>query len=170
MQPPDSGWYAVQTKPRQEQLAADNLLRQNFTTYLPKLRTSKHLHGRWTPVVEPLFPRYLFIQVNPNEHNIAPVRSTLGVAKLVKFGAELISVPQRVIDYLRENEDPETSQISDQAPRFKKGEQLEILDGPFRGLNGIYEVDSAADRALVLISLLGRDSKVAIHHDALRQL
>ncbi len=165
---PESAWYAVQTKPRQEQIAEDNLQRQEYITYLPRLRTSKRRHGHWTAVTEPLFPRYLFIRLDPAEHSIAPVRSTVGVARLVKFGAELKSVPAQVIDFLKENEDPVTCEIVDNSPRFKKGARLEILDGPFQGLNGVFQLDSAEDRALVLISLLGRVSEVAIHHDALR--
>lgn len=35
------GWYVVYTKPRQEQTARQNLLRQHFEVWLP-------LMGKWT--------------------------------------------------------------------------------------------------------------------------
>ncbi|MFT5483004.1 MAG: transcriptional antiterminator RfaH [Halieaceae bacterium] len=169
MLPCEAKWYAVQTKPRQEQLAADNLLRQSFHTYLPKIRTKKHRRGKWAPVVEPLFPRYLFICVDPTETSIVPVRSTIGVAGLVKFGSQLKPVPGSVIDYLQNNEEPESHERQDTKLKFVPGERLEILDGPFKGLNGIFQLDKSEDRALMLISLLGRDSEVAIEHNVLRK-
>ena len=124
---PSAAWYAVQTKPRQERVAEDNLARQDYTTYLPRLKTSKHRRGQWVDVVEPLFPRYLFIHVDPDEHSIAPVRSTLGVANLVRFGHRLKPVPTRVIDYLKQHEDPATHELADPAPRFTKGQRLEKI-------------------------------------------
>ncbi|MFP4155860.1 MAG: transcription termination/antitermination NusG family protein, partial [Halothiobacillaceae bacterium] len=31
------GWYVVQTKPRQERIAEENLSRQNYAVYCPRL-------------------------------------------------------------------------------------------------------------------------------------
>ena len=91
-------WYAVQTKPRQEGTAALNLQRQHFHTYLPKIRLRKRRRQQWHKVVEPLFPGYLFIKVAPGEQSTAPVRSTLGVVGLVRFGSQLQSVPPQIIN------------------------------------------------------------------------
>ena len=96
----------MQTKPRQEPIAEENLQRQGYDTYLPRIRLRKRKRNKWVDAVEPLFPRYLFIQVDPDQHSLAPVRSTLGVAKLVRFGQLLRPVPESVIDYIRQHEDP----------------------------------------------------------------
>lgn len=60
--------YAVHAKPRQEGVANDNLERQGYVTYLPKILVRKRRRDKWVKLVEPLFPRYLFIQVNPEQH------------------------------------------------------------------------------------------------------
>ena len=77
-------WYAIQTKPRQEAIAQLHLQRQRFETYLPQILLRKCKRDKWTKIVEPLFPRYLFIHIDPDENNLAPVRSTRGVTGLVQ--------------------------------------------------------------------------------------
>jgi len=155
-------WYAVQTKPRQEAIAERHLQRQHFETYLPKVLLRKRRRAKWTKVVEPLFPRYLFIHVDPDESSLAPVRSTHGVAGLVRFGHSLKPVPESVIDYLRQTENPDTHQHHAEDWPHRSGDTVEVLEGPFKGLTGVFQVATAEDRALLLIDLLGRQNSVAV--------
>jgi len=160
-------WYAVQTKPRQESLAEDNLCRQDYETYLPKILVRKRRRDKWTKVVEPLFPRYLFIRVDADQHSLAPVRSTLGVASLVRFGQVLQPLPDSIIAYLRQAEDPDTQQqLADDWPH-RSGDTVHILEGPFAGLNGVFELTTGESRAMLLIELLGRSNKVIVEMNAL---
>ena len=160
-------WYAVQSKPRQELIAEQNLQRQGFTTYLPRIRLRKRKRDSWVDAVEPLFPRYLFIHVDPDQNSLAPVRSTLGVAGLVRFGQLLRPVPGAVIDYLKQLEDPETQQRQAEVWPHQPGDTLEVLEGPFANLTGIYQMPLGEDRALLLIELLGRSNSVAVAKEAL---
>lgn len=160
-------WYAVHTKPRQEAVAELHLQRQHFETYLPKVLLRKRRRDKWTKVVEPLFPRYLFIRVDPGESSLAPVRSTQGVAGLVRFGQLLRPVPACVIDYLRQCEDAESRLRQGETWPHQSGDTLDILDGPFAGLSGVYQMPQGEDRALLLIELLGRSTSVALDRDVL---
>ena len=160
-------WYAVQTKPRQELTAEQNLQRQGFVTYLPRIRLRRRRRNKLRDAVEPLFPRYLFIQVDPDQDSLAPVRSTLGVAKLVRFGQLLRPVPDKVIDYIRQCEDPETQQRHAETWTHQPGDTLEVLEGPFANLTGIYQMPLGEERALLLIDLMGRSNSVAVERDAL---
>jgi transcriptional antiterminator RfaH len=162
-----TNWYAVQAKPRQELIAEQNLQRQGFVTYLPRIRLRKRKRNKWVDAVEPLFPRYLFIQVDPDQDSLAPVRSTLGVAKLVRFGQLLRPVPVAVIDYIRQYEDPETQQRHAETWPHQPGDTLEVLEGPFANLTGIYQMPVGEDRALLLIELLGRSNSVTVAKEAL---
>ena len=160
-------WYAVQSKPRQELIAEQNLQRQGFTTYLPRIRLRKRKRDSWVDAVEPLFPRYLFIHVDPDQDSLAPVRSTLGVAGLVRFGQLLRPLPEAVIHYLKQLEDPETKQRQAEVWPHQPGDTLEVLEGPFANLTGIYQMPLGEDRALLLIELLGRSNSVAVAKEAL---
>ncbi len=160
-------WYAVQTKPRQEDTAERNLQQQSFQTYLPKIRVRKLRRDKWTKAVEPLFPRYLFIQVDAEQTSLAPVRSTLGVAALVRFGHVLKPVPDSVIDYLKQTENPETHQHHADDWPHQPGDAVAILEGPFAGFKGIFKAASADERAMVLIDLLGRQNAVGVKMDSI---
>ena len=158
-------WYAVHTKPRQEATAERNLQRQGFAIYSPKIRVRKLKRNKWVKVVEPLFPRYLFIQVDPDQHSLAPVRSTVGVAGLVRFGQQLRPVPDTVIAFLRQAENPETHQHHADEWPHRSGDEVEVLEGPFKGLSAIFQAATSEDRALLLIDLLGRQNTVDVAMD-----
>jgi transcriptional antiterminator RfaH len=160
-------WYAVQSRPRQEALAELNLDRQGYQTYLPKILLRKRRRDKWTRVVEPLFPRYLFIQVDSKQQSLAPVRSTLGVAGLVRFGQLLRPVPNSVIDYIRQAENPETHQQHADAWPHQPGDTVQVLDGPFAGLSGIFQAPTGEERAMLLIELLGRQNTIDVAMDAI---
>ena len=159
-------WYAVHSKPRQEEQAQQQLQRQGYATYLPRMRLRKRRRGKWAKVVEPLFPRYLFIRVDASEQSLAPVRSTLGVAGLVRFGHLLRPVPDAIIDYLKQQEYAGTGLRSDDACPHQPGDEVEILEGPFAGLSGIFQTATGEERALVLLELLGRQNPITVAMDA----
>lgn len=155
-------WYTVHSKPRQEITAEQNLQRQGFETYLPKIGLRKRKSSKWVKIVEPLFPRYLFIRVDPGQHSLAPVRSTTGVAGLVRFGNLLQPVPPAVIEYLKQVESLETAQHPADDWPHQPGDKVDILAGPFAGLSGVFQVATGQDRALLLIELLGRQNTATV--------
>lgn len=158
-------WLVVRTKARQETLALENLERQDFESYLPMLQLRKRRRNKWTEVVEPLFPGYIFVHVDPDQTSITPIRSTLGVNGIVRFGNALVPIPDDVILFLKQSEQPDTGHHHSDKPLFQKGDSVQIVDGPFTGLQGIYQMDKGEDRVMILIEILGRQSSVAIKLD-----
>lgn len=157
-------WLVVKTRPRQEERARENLERQGFQAYLPKFSVKRRLRGKWRSSVEPLFPGYLFIYINPEETSLSPIHSTLGVSDLVRFGHQLVPVPESVIEYLRQRE----SEPADAATSlFSHGKAVDVLEGPFAGLPAIYQVANGADRATIMITLLGRKNSVSVPFDSI---
>ncbi len=160
-------WYVVHTKPRQEMLAQTHLHRQAFRTYLPLIAQTRRRRDRRVEVILPLFPRYLFIQVNLREQCTAAVRSTLGVTAMVRFGDQLLPVPDSVIAYLQASTDADTGLHRLHAPRFQKGDKVRVDRGPFAGLEGIYQAERGEDRFMILLDFLGRQTPVTLSSDAL---
>ncbi|NDC62375.1 MAG: transcriptional activator RfaH, partial [Betaproteobacteria bacterium] len=74
-------WYAVHSRPKQEQRALENLQNQGYEAWLPMITLEKLRRGRVTEVVEPMFSRYLFIRLDMEHTNWTPIRSTLGVSR-----------------------------------------------------------------------------------------
>lgn len=158
-------WLAVYCKPRQELVARENLERQGFRTYLPRLQVRRHRRGKWMHAVEVLFPRYLFIRVDPAQHSIAPVRSTLGVVGLVKFGGQPAVIADEVIEMLLQHEDHDTGLHHDDRPQFSVGEPVRLVHGPLAGMEGVYSQEDGELRVMVLLDLLGKANQIAVNRD-----
>jgi len=155
-------WYAIHTKPRQEMLAAENLQRQEFEIYFPRIKQAQRYRQQWRDKIEPLFPRYLFIRLDLGKDNIAPIRSTRGVAKLVSFSGQPATVPDPLIDALIQSADPDTELLHPESTLFEAGETVTIVDGPLEGLEAIFKARDGEARAIILLKLLGKTQQVRI--------
>jgi transcriptional antiterminator RfaH len=158
-------WYAVCCKPRQEAVAEENLLRQQFEVYLPRIRTRQRRRGQWIDAVEVLFPRYLFIRIDPLQRSAAPVRSTRGVVGLVRFAGQPAVVPDPVIATLMQREDPVSGLHNDTRPLIRAGESIRLVDGPLSGMEGVFTQEDGETRVIVLLELLGKANKVTVSRD-----
>ncbi|MFO7747651.1 MAG: transcription/translation regulatory transformer protein RfaH [Orrella sp.] len=154
-------WYVVHTKPRQEERARLNLERQGFGCFLPTFAKKKITKKSLEVVREPLFSRYLFIELDTklSGKSWAPIRSTLGVSKLVSFGTEPARIDSRLIDWLRAQETALSQ--TPQSP-YQPGDLVEIKEGPFKGVQAIYQIDDGESRAMVLIELLQKPTKLQV--------
>jgi transcriptional antiterminator RfaH len=158
-------WYAVCCKPRQEAVAEENLQRQGFHVYLPRIRIRQRRRGQWTDAVEVLFPRYIFMRVNPLRRSTATVRSTRGVVGLVRFGGKPALVPDAVIEALLQREDAATGLHQDNRPPLSAGEAVKLVDGPLAGMEGIFTQHDGHKRVIVLLELLGKANRVTVSRD-----
>jgi transcriptional antiterminator RfaH len=159
-------WYLIHTKPRQEALALVNLSRQGFECYMPMLKLQKIRRRKTALVDEPLFPRYLFIRLDTSGtgQSWSPIRSTLGVTQLVKFGGTPAKVDAQLIDLIRARE-----QSSPAQPIFTAGEYVVVADGPFAGLDAIYQTTDAESRSLILLNILSKPVSMRIDTASLRK-
>jgi transcriptional antiterminator RfaH len=158
----NTAWYVVHTKPRQEGRALENLQNQGFTCFLPTMQVQKLRNQRVQVVTEPMFSRYLFIQLDDQTQNWGPIRSTLGVSKLVSFGPQPAKVPPEFVAFLQEAP-PETLERM-----FAPGDNVQVAAGPLQGLEGKYLAHDGETRAFVLIELLGQPQKLRLEMETLR--
>lgn len=159
-----SAWYAVMCKPRREALAEANLLNQGYRVYFPRLATQHRRGGKWVDTVEPLFPRYLFLSPSNDRQGLAPVRSTLGVSNLVRFGGQAATIPESLVEALRRRQDPATGACA-QRSLFKHGAAIKLRAGPFTGLDGVFDIEAGENRVIVLLDFLGKINKVKVCRD-----
>jgi len=154
-------WYLVYTKPRQEEIALTNLHRQGYGVYLPRVRQARKRQGRRTMVVEPLFPRYLFIHLDTHTDNWGPIRSTLGVASLVRFGREPARIPDELVVFLRTREgEAGLHEWAEQS--YRAGDRVRVAEGAFRGYEGILLARNSRERVVVLLDILGRQVRTLV--------
>jgi transcriptional antiterminator RfaH len=157
-------WFVIHTKPRQEQRALENLQRQGFSVWLPTIDVEKVRRGKLTHVIEPMFSRYLFIQLDKTQSNWSPIRSTLGVSKLVSFGNIPAVVPDALIESLRQVSGAQQELL------LKEGDAVRFVSGPLQGLEGILQQRDGELRAMVLIELISQPQRINAQLTDLRPL
>lgn len=155
-------WFLIHTKPRQEGIALENLERQGYPCYLPMLPAEKLRQGKLVTLQEPLFPRYLFIQLGQGAtaQSWSPIRSTRGVSRLVSFGNEPARVPADLVQMLQTHESDRSQDVQ---TLFKSGDKVLIQEGPFAGLEAIYQMKDGEGRVMVLIELMSKPAQLKLH-------
>ncbi len=152
-------WYLLYTKPRGERLALENLTRQGYRAYLPMLRARRRRERRYYNVIVPMFPRYLFLQLNDQDEDWGPIRSTLGVANMVRFSSHAAVVPDGLVEALRQREDADGVQCLPEA-KLKPGDRVRICDGVMAGYEAIFEARSGKERVVLLLELADHSARI----------
>jgi transcriptional antiterminator RfaH len=158
-------WYVIQCKPREERRALENLERQRFSCYLPMLAVEKLRHGSVRAVPEPLFPGYLFISLDELTDNWHPIRSTRGVIQLVRFRDYLVSVPDAMIEAIRERLASDRPRI----PYLRPGERVRITEGPFSDVEAIFIANDGQERVVLLMNILNREQHMSFPAGTVRR-
>jgi len=164
IQPKQKAWYLVYTKPRQEGLAQENLARQGYGVYLPRVRLMRKRQGRPVAIIEPLFPRYLFIQLDTQSDNWGPIRSTFGVASLVRFGNEPAKVPDDFVAHLKAQEGQDGLHEW-AAPKLHLGDRLRVTEGPLKGYEGVLLAKTGQARVMLMLDILGKEVRAHLSPD-----
>jgi len=170
MQPFQTGntWFLAQFKPNSHKIAERNLRRQKFQTFLPLHEETKRRAGRFTTTLRPLFTGYMFVAFDASKGGWRAINSTYGITRLVSFSDDPQPVPLDLISRLMLRCDEGGKLLP---PRIlKPGDAVEISGGPFAEFVATVEKVDPDQRVWVLLDLMGRTTRVAVHSKALRQV
>lgn len=158
-------WYCVSFLKQKERLAIQHLERQDYRVLCPRIqRTVTHARKRVTKYV-PLFPAYLFVQLDISSQRWRPIDSTLGVSHIVKTAG----LPARVDDKFMEKLVTAAGQDGLLAfdEDLKPGEKVRAVGGALHDQIGTLCRMKESDRVVVLMSLLGRQVEVTLEKSQL---
>jgi transcriptional antiterminator RfaH len=153
-------WYVVHTKARQELLSA-GLLEQRLavTVLLPQVRQRSRGQMR----AAPLFPGYLFVELDLDQTEASAINNTPGVIRLVAFGGAPKPVPARVIEALQARLAEIDAQGGLPQHPFKEGDRVRLKDGPLAGLEAVFVGPMRpAERVRVLLEFLGQEQEALV--------
>ncbi len=157
-------WYVLRTRPRAERQVSVLLVMRDAKHYLPLVRGSRS--GKR---MEPLFPGYVFCRVEIPSVQWVEIRSLPGIAYVLNAQGGPVPVPEELVESVRARVEMENS---GRAPsRFKPGDRVRILRGPFQGLEAAFDRRlSSSGRSQVFITLLSRLVPMEIHEAELSKL
>ena len=146
-------WYVVRTEPRAEYLAADELKRDGYDIYLPRVTIPQTSGKR---LERPLFPGYLFLRCDPQTQGWPTFRKGNRVSGWVDFGGVVPSLPDGVVTALMQRLETVNSQ-GGLWKRFRPGDRVRVSSNNLQSLAEVTEeAKSPQSRVKVLLRFMGR--------------
>jgi len=156
-------WYALHTKPRQEQRAVENLAAWGVEALAPQLRLKSN-----SSFPQFLFPGYIFARFDASRM-LRKVRFTRGVWYVVCFGEEPAPIAEEVITELRSRLDERG--FVRKADPLRRGDLVMIESGPLKDFMGVFEDDlPQSERVRILLKTVGYSAHVDISRFAVKKL
>ncbi|MEC7729632.1 MAG: transcription/translation regulatory transformer protein RfaH [Pseudomonadota bacterium] len=156
-------WYALQHKPAQGDRALQHLQNQDIACFYPKITVEKIKAGKRTKKLEPLFPGYLFVNLEQTDPMWAKLRSTRGVIRVVGFANKPAPISDDVIQHIKAS----LESVAEQGG-IKPGQAVQLNEGPFEGINAIFQAYDGEARAIVLINFMQKQQTVKVPVSALK--
>jgi transcriptional antiterminator NusG len=161
-------WYVLHTKSRFESVVNEGLIKKSIEVFLPKVQVKSKRRDRKAMIRVPLFPGYLFVKsdLNPNEH--LEIVKTVGAVRLIGNKDGPIPVPSDTIKSLEIMVGENNPVIT--GTRFKKGERVMVVYGPFTGVIGTFVRYRGKGRVIVNIEALGQFAGVDVSEEDIEKL
>ena len=128
-------WYVLYVKSRHEFVAHNELIKKDVETFLPAVKRLRQWKDRKKWIDFPLFPGYLFININPSPESFLSVLKTGGDINLLspEPGHPTPVSPDKVgsLQVLIES-----GRDIDIYPELKEGTRVRVKRGPIQGAEG----------------------------------
>ena len=151
-------WIAVRSKPRSEKIVSNELNKKGIESFLPLIKKRQQWSDRKKWVEFPLFPSYLFARIELKDSLY--IMNTHGVNTIVKFGDKVITVEDEVVNSIKLA--LEGGYELHPMKYFTIGDQVEVIDGPMKGVVGIVE-DKLKNENRLVIKIDALQQAVAVH-------
>lgn len=163
----EARWFAIYTGFRKEKYVQQELTGKGIETYLP-LMTHTRQYVRKTKTVElPLISCYVFVKIKKRKY--VPVLETEYVHGFVKFSKNLISIPEKEIELMRQVVG-EKLVVSANPYRWEAGDEVEVATGSLTGLRGKLVKRNNKREFLIQLEHLGYSLQLSVPTHLLRKV
>ena len=168
-------WYVVHTQSGYEKKVKQNLEARTqsmnaedkiFEVVIPMEDVIEFKNGRKVVVQKKVFPGYLLVRMDLDDHAWYVVRNTPGVTSFVGSGnipgmrSEPIPLDETEVKQILRHMGVETPKFR---VAFTKGQSVRVTDGPFAEFIGtVDEVNPERNKVKVLVSIFGRETPVEL--------
>ena len=155
-------WYVMRVTYQREIAAQEQLEEQGIETYVPLKRVRKLVKGRLIWRKEAALHNYIFVHSSIDKIQNIKTRDIPYLRYLMGTDPDGERRPQYVRDEHMANfiaiTSQETEKIKYLEPDFidlKVGDRVKVLEGPFKGLEGVYMRTSGRHEKRVVVKILG---------------
>jgi len=160
-----AAWYVVRTKTGAEDRAEWHLKNQGFEVYLPRYRKQVRHARKTSTVLRPLFPGYVFVNMDMGQQRCRAINGTFGVISLVQFGDATRPISTAIIDAIRQREENGAVNLAPEG--LQKGDRVRVRSGAFADHTALLEEVSDDKRVILLLDLMGRAVRVSARKEDL---
>ena len=157
-------WYAIYTRPREEDRADSNLRAWGVETFSPKLKEKcrRRYSNQVTYSIKPLFSRYIFAKFDASVL-LQKIYYTRGVHSVVCYADQPAIIDGQIIDEIKARvRDDGFIQLEDEDD-FKQGDKVTIQEGSLSGISGVFHRGlKDSERVLILLTNAKYQVSVAI--------
>lgn len=157
-------WIAVYTKSRHEQIVINELSKKDIESFCPMFKERRQWSDRKKWVHFPLFRSYVFARIHLKE-NIFVLQS-IGVNKIVKFQNKISIIPDQVINDIKNIVDG--GYKIQQVDYFIKGDEVSVVSGPLKGVNGIIQDLKGDSRLIMKVEAIRQAFSIEISSEQLK--
>ena len=157
-------WIAVYTKSRHEQIVINELSKKDIESFCPMFKERRQWSDRKKWVHFPLFRSYVFARIQLKENIF--VLQTIGVNKIVKFQNKISIIPDQVINDIKNIVDG--GYKIQQVDYFIKGDEVSVVSGPLKGVNGIIQDLKGDSRLIMKVEAIRQAFSIEISSEQLK--
>ena len=157
-------WIAIYTKSRHEQIVVNELSKKGIESFCPMFKERRQWSDRKKWVHFPLFRSYVFARIHLKENIF--VLQTIGVNKIVKFQNKISIIPDQVINDIKNIVDG--GYKIQQVDYFIKGDEVSVVSGPLKGINGIIQDLKGDSRLIMKVEAIRQAFSIEISSEQLK--
>ena len=157
-------WIAVYTKSRHEQIVINELSKKDIESFCPMFKERRQWSDRKKWDHFPLFRSYVFARIHLKENIF--VLQTIGVNKIVKFQNKISIIPDQVINDIKNIVDG--GYKIQQVDYFIKGDEVSVVSGPLKGVNGIIQDLKGDSRLIMKVEAIRQAFSIEISSEQLK--
>ena len=158
----DKKWFIAQIKPNSYNSAIQNLERQGFETFLPKMEITQRQENKFLVKNVYVFPGYMFVYFDPHIIAWTKINSTYGVSKILTFSNKPAEISSDLILELK-NKYEINSKLT-QKEKLQKGNSIKFYTGPFTDLIAKVESVEEKNRIWVLLEVMGGNQRLKLQN------
>ena len=156
----DKKWFIAQIKPNSYNSAIQNLKRQGFETFLPKMEITQRQKNKFIVKNVYVFPGYMFVCFDPHTLSWTRINSTYGVSKVLAFNKKPAEISSHLILELKKRYQVSTNHTK--KVNLKEGDTIKFYEGPFTDLIAKVENVDKNNRIWVLLEAMGGYRKLKL--------